>query len=274
MLLVGDQAGVLKVWSTEDGTQIDTFSEPQLNGSEGLFAHEGAIKDLAFSPTGVLLASGGWGGERIRLWNYESRALEKTLSVEDRTNAISFSPDGAWFAAGLGTLTHSGTVRLWNTSDWSGYPELDGQTLPREVTAVAFSNDSKRLAVGDGRGRLQLWDLQTGEALVSSEPEVPGATYFRHPKARDAISGLAFAPSNDANLLSTTRNGVVTLWSMDKLGWMSWQRVDRFIHQLSYNAQRDELAFTTSDGAILLVHVGELAVTPATLPGRTENDAP
>ena len=59
------------------------------------------------------------------------------------------------------------------------------------VTTVEFSHDGDRLATADRRGVVRIWDVDSGEVVVSIDPVSEGTG------SNDGVTGLAFAPDDD-----------------------------------------------------------------------------
>jgi WD40 repeat protein len=115
-------------------------------------------------------------------------AKERALS-ESGTNAIAFSPDGSYFAAG----DDQGRVTLWNGDLSERLGILAGTStgaLTDEsdaVSALAFSPDGNALAVATGSGTVRLWDTASSSVLGTALP-TPG----------DSILSLAFTSDGRA----------------------------------------------------------------------------
>ena len=122
------------------------------------------LYDVAFSPDGKILATGGGdaslrsGDGAVLLWDTETWESKGTLATNARSVfTVAFSPDGVTLAGGSG----DGTVRLWDTETW----ELK-RTLPEQmdrVYRVAFSPDGAAVASTMADGTVRLWDTETGE---------------------------------------------------------------------------------------------------------------
>jgi len=69
---------------------------------------------------------------------------------------LAFSPDGEYLACG----GRDGTISLWKIND-SGFATAFGRLSEHDVwiSATAFASDRGRMATGDNRGRIIVWDL-------------------------------------------------------------------------------------------------------------------
>jgi WD domain, G-beta repeat len=77
-------------------------------------AHTQAVKTLAFSPDGKLLATAGDDGF-IQIWDIDNRQLTQTLSAHPWTiSALSFLSDGNT----LISASWDGTIKFWQISTW------------------------------------------------------------------------------------------------------------------------------------------------------------
>src|SRR5262245_59172246 len=86
LIATGGSDTAIKIWDAATGRVLRT-----LNG------HVGGVKAVAFSPDGQRLGSGGNDG-RIRFWEIAS-GVEADVTPGN-ANALTFSRDGRWVAAG------------------------------------------------------------------------------------------------------------------------------------------------------------------------------
>ncbi len=77
-------------------------------------------------------------------------------------SAMTLSPSGMYLAAS----THNGHLRVWNVTD--GKPAWT-TTNSNRAWSLAFSPDESILACSHFRGRVSLWDVQTGRHLQTFE---------------------------------------------------------------------------------------------------------
>jgi WD40 repeat protein len=141
-----------------------SFSTNQLRYREMqvLGGHEGAVNDLAFSPNGALLASGGMDGT-ARLWNInaQERTFGNVLATldsdtEDVVLSLAFSPDGSLLATAGGNGDNA--IRLWNVTTPAAaslVATLTGHQAA--VGSVGFSANGEFLLSASDDGSIRLW---------------------------------------------------------------------------------------------------------------------
>jgi WD40 repeat protein len=155
---------------------------------------EGAVRSLAFAPTGDTVASGGVSGA-VQLWNRDA-SLRKTLcrGKSSAVNALAFAPDGKTLASGGDALTLWSQVGL-NWQQPFGAPDT--------INEIAYSPHGNLLATGSLLGRLQVW-----------RPD--GSTRAGPVKlAKENIRALAFAPNGEFVASAGGYEAVVRLWNLD-----------------------------------------------------------
>ena len=196
--------GKIILWDTETRQPI----------GQPLIGHTSAIRSIAFSPDGKLLASGSF-DNTILLWNVETHQPigSPLLGHTSEVVSLAFSPDGKILASGGGKV-----ILLWDieTHQPRGQP-FTGHIDP--VSSVAFSPDGKLLAsgssnntIGSGTGdnSVLLWNVQAyqpmGQVLTGHTGSVRSVVFS--PDGKILASGSfdnAIAPSN--------RNQTILLWN-------------------------------------------------------------
>lgn len=99
-------------------------------------------------------------GADVILWDFGGRGPEGTAPLEltghtDRITHLAFHPEGPW-------LVSAG--RDWRLTLWNPGKEkqaVDAHLTPAEITAVRWSGDGKRVAVGDAKGRVTIYELES-----------------------------------------------------------------------------------------------------------------
>ena len=144
-----------------------------------------SVRSLAFSPNGDLLAIGL--PEKVNIFNIHSKAL--ITSFRHGGVATAFFPDGKT----LLTASDRGSVRLWNTTDWTERKSLQEGSIP-----LAISGDATRLATSSREGGITVWDTASWKELRF----LP-----------DAFGPIAF--SREGKTLAADTKVGITLWPLD-----------------------------------------------------------
>ncbi len=237
----------VRLWDVRDpgDPQVLATVEPWV-GDEDPGA---AVRDLAFSPDGKMLAAAIWSG-RVLAWDLDrqgnpSRARylsfrdEKgqTVSFSDHHyDAVAFGPRGRWLAAG----SWGGAVRLWNLEQdarlWCPAVELKGDR--GDVATLTFSPDGALLASGHRRGEVLLWDVPAVAKASVSGNECPDTTSSQSPHIFTGQQGewvLAVEFSPDGRwLLSGGNDQHLRTWEVTE------RLAERVCERVARNLTREE----------------------------------
>jgi len=151
---------------------------------------------VAISPDGRWLVTSTWKGRGIRLWDVAKRKPVRDLASEVGSATPAFSPDGRWLAVSDGT-----SYFLWEVSTWKLTHEIAREHPDGWPGPIAFSHDSRLLAVPHTRYVAQVIDPETGRTLAILEPTTA-----------KTLSDHAFSP--DGRYLATSEAENIQLWDL------------------------------------------------------------
>ncbi|HEX9730902.1 MAG TPA: TIR domain-containing protein [Thermoanaerobaculia bacterium] len=218
-----------EVAATGDMASTRLFELP--HGSAGVFAVDsGFTRVAAVGNEGLLIVVRDRTGEEVarrEVSRFNVQALmfhpddQARLAVGTSGGAWLWCPDSAeeteilaggdvhglaWDSRGERlALAVDQRVALWQPD--AKVERRDFESVGAIVNAVAFSPDGKRIAAADGRGRVSVWDIESGRPVLSP--------IQRH---RDAATDLAFHPEGRW-LVSVGRAGDVVAWDLDPDSW-------------------------------------------------------
>jgi WD40 repeat protein/serine/threonine protein kinase len=217
-------AGVLRVYDVATMQEIRHLS-----------GHRQAVRSLAFSPDGKLLASLGDEG-RVKLWNVATGVLKRSWPAQrsglafsrdgrrlawavaqgaviwdlaadkkERTflghdgslTSLAFSPDGL----ALATAGRDGVILIWDRK--SGLP-VRSLMAKGGIWGLTFHDNGRTLAGGSGDGQVRVWDAHTGREAARLRGHA------------GAVWGVAWAPGG-RTLASGSIDGTVKTWDIGSL---------------------------------------------------------
>ena len=176
---------------------------------ETLVGDVGSIKSTTFRPDGTMLSSVGLDGS-FMIWDIETRPpsafMPRGLGL---VNCIAFSPDNRLLAA----CNVNAVVSFYDLDRDYSRPLDDAPAATLSASCLAFSPDGTTLAVGQGDGKITIWDAATGRQRSILE----GHESF--------VVTLAFA-SDGATLASSGSGHRTRVWDVST-GRERWTITDR-----------------------------------------------
>lgn len=132
-----------------------------------LKAHQGAIKEVTFSPDGRTLATSGHGANdySIKLWDVATQEVRTTLMAECPVGRVAYSPNGKLIAVACRKLSYKDEDDYSSLTIWDVSSGKKGRTVSNPAEHwmgynLIFSPDSKTLLFGCW-DRVIFWDVET-----------------------------------------------------------------------------------------------------------------
>ena len=187
---------------TPDPLLIASWNANEVKRLNDYEIHNDAIRRLAWSPNGTLLASASNDGT-VRIFDPANGKERKTLYGHgDPVEGLDWSPDGsmlasaswdetakiwdfesgdqiktlrggdgalsgvAWSPDGqrLATVSYKFILRIWDTKTWESF-QVVTDAHEGDIKSVAWSSDGSMIATGGKDGRVNIWDSDTGELI-------------------------------------------------------------------------------------------------------------
>jgi len=174
---------------------IEPGNAESLEPRTELAVHRGPVFQLAFAPSGALLASAG-ADSTVRLWSPQTEQQLAVLSGHSGwVRAVAFSPDSRWLASG----GNDRLVRLWDVETLQLVAVFAGHE--GFVLDLAFSPTGDIIASAGGEGTVRLWDRIGGGELAALRGH------------EGAVNAIAFDPGGRV-LVSAGSDGTLRLWDV------------------------------------------------------------
>ncbi|KUJ17373.1 periodic tryptophan protein-like protein 2 [Mollisia scopiformis] len=241
--------GKIKVWDVNSGFCIVTFTEHISGVTACEFAKRGNVlftasldgsirawdliryrnfrtftaptrlsfSSLAVDPSGEVVCAGSLDSFDIHIWSVQTgQLLDRLSGHEGPVSSLAFAPNGGVVISG--SWDH--TVRIWPIFDRTQTSEP--LQLQADVLDVAFSPDSRQLAVSTLDGQLTFWSVSEAEqqAGVDGRRDVSGGRKITDRRtAANAAGTKAFSTirysADGTCLLAAGNSKYICLYSVD-----------------------------------------------------------
>lgn len=241
--------GKIKVWDVNSGFCIVTFTEHISGVTACEFAKRGNVlftssldgsirawdliryrnfrtftaptrlsfSSLAVDPSGEVVCAGSLDSFDIHIWSVQTgQLLDRLSGHEGPVSSLAFAPNGGVVISG--SWDH--TVRIWSIFDRTQTSEP--LQLQADVLDVAFSPDSKQLAVSTLDGQLTFWSVSEAEQQsgVDGRRDVSGGRKITDRRtAANAAGTKSFATirysADGTCLLAAGNSKYICLYSVD-----------------------------------------------------------
>jgi WD40 repeat protein len=185
--LVSSDRNTLRLWSLKPGAELRRL---EIEG--------GRLRDVAYSPDGRTALSVELTGA-LYLWDLETADEPRRIELPDFAWDVVYTLDGESAIVTLfnGEVIQYDLISGEELQRLGGEGEADGHLSGQPVDAIAISPDGQTVLIGSQNneglnvmGRtLILWDLETGEQLVSFEQKGSVFAVDISPDGRTALSG-------------------------------------------------------------------------------------
>ncbi|MGB7708895.1 MAG: WD40 repeat domain-containing serine/threonine-protein kinase [Microcoleus sp.] len=153
--------------------------------------HSDAVGGVAFSPDGLMLASGSK-DKTIQIWDLATGKSIRTFEGDSSTIwSVAFDSNGTRLVTGTGFWR----VMLWDMKTGQSIRSLDHAA---SVWSVAISHDGQLIASGSGDKTTKIWDAENGR-LIHNLPD-----------HTDFVYSVAFSP-DDKTLVSASKDNKITI---------------------------------------------------------------
>ncbi len=189
-MAVGGDNGTVSLWDFASHTQIGTsLVDPD----------SAAITSMVFSPAGDRLAVGGH-SSKVMLWDLETHSPVGD-SFTGFGEPIAFSRDGNLL---ITNDSISEGIQVWDVASHARIAQFrpDSADGTAHFASATVSHDGRVLATGSYDGKVQIWDLNSGQQI--GDP-LTGVV--------EQISSVAFSP-DQLSLAVGTASGTVRLWNL------------------------------------------------------------
>lgn len=187
------------LWSLKQVLEQGLGSAPwkRLNG------HTSYVYCCAFSPNGLLLASGGF-DDALRVWDLRKGTPFMEIAAHgDPITSVSFSDDSSMIL----TSSYDGLIRLWDAENGRCLRTLVDNDNP-PVAWASFTPNSRYILVATLDSTIRLWCPTTGKCIRTFT--APGFSLKKYSCAaklyRSESAILLFAGSED---------GSIYCWNLD-----------------------------------------------------------
>ncbi|KAL6793010.1 hypothetical protein J3E68DRAFT_451436 [Trichoderma sp. SZMC 28012] len=194
ILATTEPLGSIELWNAVTGVHVRAFQiiEKEWPG----------FSAITFSPDSKTVASGHEEGS-VKLWDVETGVCFRTLNnTRSWVFAIAFRMDGKKLALGLSGSGEK--VRLLDVA--TGRNQATHMSRgDYKILAIAFSPDSKAIALGCDDGAIRVWDAELGTQPWTTESKLTSRTFNK-------IMKIVLSP--DAKILASLNlgNTQVDLW--------------------------------------------------------------
>ena len=171
----------------------------------------GAVRGLAISPDGKLLASASPNGQKgsadrefgVVLWDLATGERLRTIPHPPPafgTTVLAFLPDGRQIVS-----AQDRTLRVLDALRGEIAKVVELPDLPRSLGCIALCGDGVRLATGVFEPKIRLWDTQRWREVLAWD------AHHQQAPPRRGVASIAYSPDGKY-VISGGMDGMVCVW--------------------------------------------------------------
>ncbi|MCH8149626.1 MAG: WD40 repeat domain-containing protein, partial [Planctomycetes bacterium] len=288
--------GVVKIWNTSSGKEIDTYAgypitgvafHPSRNWLAGIGSDD--VVRIFDIPSGELIrqltplkgrkkgesSMGGMFGERVPIafaasedllvhggktgatvWSVASGARVRTFKARGGTSVLALSPDGSKVV----TVIKDNELRVYSVATGKNIKKIDAMVI--EVSALAFAPDSRTLMVGSRNGSVRLFDVDRGRQ-VGDPPLLDKCDAAKVISKTVGLIGGLLGGSVLGDLADLGRQVVDVCETISAIGIFADQGMmgymTRSVRSLAMTPDGDLLAYSLGDNTVRVIDMRDRA---------------
>jgi WD40 repeat protein len=160
------------------------------------------IDYASLSNDGRWCAASGYNDTNLTIFDLNNSLAVKVLPVPLQMKTMAFSPDSRWLVTG-----DTGQYQVWDTTNWKRAFVRSRNATAAGPGVIAFSSDSRTVAVARSAQLICLMDVATGAELATLESSLP-----------QNIAYMEFSPDgNELAVIGEVRMHYLQLWDLRQL---------------------------------------------------------
>lgn len=212
-LLAADLHGNILLWNAATMRRLSNFK-----------ADKTCVFSAEFAPDGGRFATADNDGT-VKLWSSEGQILQAPLAVASvPVTRVAFSPDGTMLA----TVVYD-EVAIWDAA--SGRKRFSFSRLKQPVSDIAFSPDSRYLAISGEVGRVGVWEIASRQLWK---------TFVGH---NHVTNSVCFSPDG-MTLATSSSDRTVKLWNIESGNEMCTLSFPESFTRLAFSKDGTHLAIS------------------------------
>lgn len=187
-----------RLWDATTGAPLHVLNDALIETFETIQIGGGMPIDIAFSPDGSRVATGG--GASVKIWDTATGRELLALPPDDvapYVYTVAFSPDGRHLAVGM---RYGAGTGVWDATTGEKLFDLVGHFA--SVGDIAYSPDGRHIVTSANDATVRLWDAATGVAQMTLSGY------------RDVVNYVGFSPDGTRLVTQIGDTGELRVYAM------------------------------------------------------------